>query len=263
MPDFDLLEVGKGCYTSALLSYNTRQVHHRRQTGAPSTVTFGAIRLLPNSFVGPDSILLSGVTVESDAAISERTLVAPHTTVETGTAMLGTRGKLIRYRPDRSRAPAGGVLAYEVHMLLLMAVRIAWHLSFTVAAPLAIWYEQARATGLLDRGADMGTFVMFSTITICTACVIQPLFVQPLYAVCSVLFSRSLMGSLAQPGKAYGVRLAHEGAFALDQRVGTQRENGHLSNNANSSTMDRHVFPAHSLPTSGGHRRTALRGSWS
>ena len=139
--------------------------------------------------------------------------------------MLGTRGKLIRYRPDRSRAPAGGVLAYEVHMLLLITVRIVWHLSFTVAAPLAIWYEQARATGLLDRGADMGTFVMFSTITICTACVIQPLFVQPLYAVCSVLFSRSLMGSLAQPGKAYGWHTREHSrwtsALALNARTAT------------------------------------------
>jgi acyl transferase domain-containing protein/acetyltransferase-like isoleucine patch superfamily enzyme len=247
--DFELLEVGKDCYTGAGLTYVTQQVDY--QLGRSSTVRYHPIRLLPKSFIGPGSVLLPGIMVESDAAVSEKTLVAPDLIIKTGTALLGTRGKVIRYRPDRGRAPAGSASAYALQMLLLWAVRTIFRTFFTIVVPLAIFFASAWTfeplLASLSPGGTMiailgglevdnnkatdstkAALVFYAILFPLTAYAVYPLVVQPVYAVCSILFSRMLMGSLATPGKAYGWRTwSHSrwaAAFAVNLRTGLSME---------------------------------------
>ena len=144
VPEFELLEFEEDAYMGAVVEFRTSWVE--RTAGLSSVVRYAKITVGERAFVGPCAVILPGVTIRRDAMVTECSLALPRcTTVPSGYAMLGMRGRMMSYKPQTATIfnlkRQSNIWLHDVTLCALGYLRSSSNALFQLGLPvgLAVW----------------------------------------------------------------------------------------------------------------------------
>jgi acetyltransferase-like isoleucine patch superfamily enzyme/aryl carrier-like protein len=228
----ELLDFYEEVYLAAEVVFRTHMVLWSPDDGK-QRIVYQPITMKREAFLGPNSSVMPGTTMEPRAGLMEGSLLPAQGIVKTGTAVVGT-GQRMPFKHDRETVPSDSIYAYHVRMtLLLVLVRaplvfIPMLLSVALGISVILLGASLMSTFIenisdLDMNDDFNASLVpvLLAMPFCIGArgVMQSYIGTPSMGIATIFTNKLLMFGLAQEGAKYPYRgWAHSRwatAFAL------------------------------------------------
>jgi len=218
----ELLDFHEEVYLAAEVVFRTHVVLWSAADGK-QRVIYQPITMKREAFLGPNSSVMPGSTMEPRAGLMEGSLLPGQAVVKTGTAVVAT-GQRMPFKHDRETVPSDSTWAYYLRMtFFLVTVRVPMvFIPLIMSAGVAltsITFCVSLTSMLLDNMVDLDLsdfnnylipFFLSLPFAYGVRCVACSYIGVPSFGIATILVNKLLMGGLAEEGVKYPYRgMAH------------------------------------------------------